>query len=72
MLYNVQLSVVCPQLAESTNVAEVHQKHNGSYEALRSASQIPELQKSPNAMKFQKVHWHGQVPMKLAKMQFGT
>jgi hypothetical protein len=63
---------VCPQLAEGTNVAEVHQKHNGFQMALRSESQNPEPQASTKAMKFQKVHFCGQVPMKLAKRQFGT
>jgi len=35
---------VCPQLAESTNVAEVHHKHNGFHDALRSTSINPEPQ----------------------------
>ena len=63
---------VCPQLAESTNLAEVHQKHNGIHKALRSESKNPEPQKSPDAMKFQKVHSSGQVQLKLANMQLGT
>ncbi|WP_436515412.1 hypothetical protein [Ekhidna sp. To15] len=63
---------VCPQLAESTNVAEVHQKHNGFQMALRSESQNPEPQKLLKAMKYQKVHWSGRIPIKLAKRHFGT
>ncbi|MEQ8713468.1 MAG: hypothetical protein RIC80_10640 [Cyclobacteriaceae bacterium] len=63
---------VCPQLASTAKIAEVHQKHNGIYEELSSTSLNPELQKYPKAMNFQKVHFCGQVPLKLAKRQFGT
>ena len=63
---------VCPQLAESTNLAEVHQKHNGFQMALRSESQNLEPPKYPKAVMFQKVHWSGQVPLKLAKRYLGT
>ncbi|WP_090258576.1 hypothetical protein [Roseivirga pacifica] len=72
MHHNAQLSVCVPQLANTAKIAEVHQKHNGGYKALRSTSKKPEPQKSPKAMKYQKVHWSGQVPMKLAKRQFGA
>jgi hypothetical protein len=63
---------VCPQLASTAKIAEVHQTHYGIYEKLRSESLNPELQTCPKAMKFQKVHFCGQVAMKLAKRQFGT
>jgi len=63
---------VCPQLAGTAKIAEVHQKHNGIYEVLRSVSKNPEAQKSPKAIKFQKVHSSGRVRMKLAERQFGT
>ena len=43
---------VCPQLAESTNLAEVHQKHNGFNMALRCESKIPEPRKALRAMKY--------------------
>jgi hypothetical protein len=62
---------VCLQFAEITNLAEVHQQHNGIYKALRAEDQNPELQKSLKAMRTQKVRWSGRVPMKLAKRQFG-
>ena len=38
---------VCPQLASTAKIAEVHQKHNGNYKALRSADKNPEPQKFP-------------------------
>jgi len=63
---------VCPQLASTAKIAEVQQKHNGFQMALRSTSKNPEPQTFPKALKFQKVHFCGQVPMKLAKWQFGT
>ncbi|WP_421871273.1 hypothetical protein [Marinoscillum sp.] len=63
---------VCPQLASTAKIAEVHQKHNGFHKALRSESKNPEPQKHPKAMNFQKVYWSGQVPIRLAKRQFGT
>jgi hypothetical protein len=63
---------VCPQLADSTKIAEVHHKHNGLQMALHSESKNPEPQKSLKALKFQKVHFCEQVPMKLAKRLFGT
>jgi hypothetical protein len=63
---------VCPQLASTAKIAEVHHKHYGIYEKLRSTSKNPEPQAFPKAMKLQKVHFCGQVPMKLAKKQFGT
>ena len=44
---------VCRQLAESTNLAEVHHKHNGFYKAVRSTSLNPEAQKSLKSMGFQ-------------------
>ena len=53
---------MCPQLAESTNVAEVHHKHNGFQMALRSESENPEAQQYLKAVKFRKVHWSGLVP----------
>jgi len=63
---------VCPQLASTAKIAEVHQKHNGNYEELSSESKNPEPQTWLKAMNFQKVHFRGQVPLKLAKRQFGT
>ncbi|NQZ78565.1 MAG: hypothetical protein HRT61_21000 [Ekhidna sp.] len=50
----------------------MRQKHNGIYKALRSESLNPEPLKYPRATKYQKVHFCGKVPMKLAKRQFGT
>lgn len=63
---------MCPQLADNTKIAEVHHTHYGIYEKLRCESQSPEAQTFLKVMKFQKVRWSGQVPMKLAKRQFGT
>ncbi|MEP2025783.1 MAG: hypothetical protein ABJH98_12130 [Reichenbachiella sp.] len=40
---------MCPQLAECTNVAEVHQKHNGLEVALRSTSLNPEARTFPKS-----------------------
>jgi len=57
---------VCPQLASTAKIAEVHHKHYGIYEKPRCESLNPEAQKYPKAMKFQKVHFCGQVQMKLA------
>ncbi|WP_170863812.1 hypothetical protein [Reichenbachiella agariperforans] len=50
----------------------MHHTHYGIYEKLRSTSENPEAQIFPKAMKFQKVHFRGQVPMKLEKRQSGT
>ncbi|MEQ9204857.1 MAG: hypothetical protein RLO09_19845 [Cyclobacteriaceae bacterium] len=61
-----------PTVASTAKIAEVHHKHYGIYEKLRSESLNPEAQTSPKAMKFQKVHYSGQDSMKLAKRQFST
>ncbi|MDH5771398.1 MAG: hypothetical protein OEZ25_08955 [Candidatus Bathyarchaeota archaeon] len=59
-------------MVKSTNVAEVHHNHYGNYKKLHSTSPSPEPQTSPKALKYQKVHSSGQVPMKSEKRQFGT
>ncbi|MAE86533.1 MAG: hypothetical protein CMB80_27610 [Flammeovirgaceae bacterium] len=59
-------------MASTAKIAEVHHKHSGNYEELRSESKNPEAQKYPKAMMLQKVHSSGQVPMKQAKWHFGT
>tara|TARA_Y100000310_G_C20697825_1_gene826989 strand:- start:5016 stop:5207 length:192 start_codon:yes stop_codon:yes gene_type:complete len=63
---------VCPQLASTAKIAEVHHNHYGNHEKPRSTSKNPEPHTYLKAMKVQKVHFCGQVPMKLAKRQFGT
>ena len=68
MAYNYQLSAVCTELAESTNLAEVHHNHYGNYKKLRSAIKNTERLKFPEAMKFQKVRFRGRVPMNFQKV----
>ncbi|WP_143519925.1 hypothetical protein [Reichenbachiella sp. 5M10] len=63
---------VCPQLASTAKIAEVHHKHNGIYEELRSTSQNPEALNYEVTIQYQKVHCSGRVPLKPAKRQFGT
>ena len=72
LLWTPNYRFVCPQLASTAKIAEVHHKHNGIHKALRSADKNPEPQTFPKAMKYQKVYFRGQVPMKMAKRQFGT
>lgn len=53
MRHNVQLSVVCPNLVKSTNVAKLPNPHNGIHEEVRSESQKPERKMLLEAMKYQ-------------------
>ena len=52
---------------DCTKVAEVHHNHYGSYKKLRSTSKSPDPLKYPEAMKCQKVHFRGRVPMQFQK-----
>jgi len=49
---NDQLSAVCPELVESSKVANLPNPHNSIHDALRFASRMPEPQKLIRAMNF--------------------
>jgi hypothetical protein len=63
MLHNAQLSAVCPELVESSKIAELPNHCNSIHEALRFTSQKPEPQKMKRAMKFQNGQSSGQAQM---------
>ena len=63
MDYNVQLSAVCPELVESSKVANLPNPHNSIHDALRFASQKPDPLKIIRAMKYQDGQIRGRIPM---------
>ena len=60
---NDQLSAVCPELVESTNIAELPNHCNSIHDALRCENKSPEPQKLIWAMKYQNGQSSGRVPM---------